>query len=333
MSGGRSSLPGARKWRPSLFLVLGGALALTLGFSLIGLVALRYLGPEIGFRNAAVFLAAVIGAATMVLGLLLVRLLLRPIRALADYAQSVRMRGAAPVQPPGHSGTRELRGLAEAVMDMADTLQTREATIRSYSDHVTHQLKSPASAIAAAAELLGDTAPPDGETLRLIEQIGGAAREIHGHLDALRDMARAREATYFGQTTLADLCAGIRAVHPDLVLPVQGDAVPLGLSADGLSLILAELLGNARANGAGSVSIAAAASGGGAIIRVSDDGRGISAGNAPHVFDPFFTTRRTEGGTGMGLAIVAAILEAHGGRIRLDDADGGAAFRIDLTRG
>ena len=50
-----------RKWRPPLWLVLGGALAATLAFALAGLVALRYLGPEIGFRNAAMGLAVLIG--------------------------------------------------------------------------------------------------------------------------------------------------------------------------------------------------------------------------------------------------------------------------------
>ncbi|MEM8849571.1 MAG: HAMP domain-containing sensor histidine kinase [Pseudomonadota bacterium] len=323
---------GGRKWRPSLAFVLGGALALTLALSLIGLVLLRNLGPEIGFRTAAAPIAATIGIATLVLGLLLVRLLLRPIRALASYAQSVRQPGAGPVPPPAHYGTRELHRMAEAVIDMADTLQTREATIRSYSDHVTHQLKSPASAIAAAAELLGDTSPPGGEARRLVDQIGGAAQEIHRHLDALRDMARAREASYFGETTLDALGLDLRGAAPGLDVRVQGGSVPFPMSADGLLLILSELLGNARVHGADTVALAASVDDEGATIRISDNGMGVSDGNARHIFDPFFTTRRADGGTGMGLAIVAAILEAHGGRIRLGPADIGAVFQIDVGR-
>ena len=75
-----------RKWRPSLWLVLGGALAGTLALSLAGIVTLRYLGPEIGFRHAAVLLAAIIGLLTAVLWLMLLRVLLRPVTALAAYA-------------------------------------------------------------------------------------------------------------------------------------------------------------------------------------------------------------------------------------------------------
>ena len=175
-----------RKWRPSLQFVLGGALAVTLTLSLSGLVALRYLGPEIGFRNAAIFLALTICLLTGVLGALLVRLLLRPIRSLSTYARSVRAAPAAPATPPQHYGTSELQQLAGAVIDMADTLTLREATIRSYSDHVTHQLKSPTAAIAAAAEMLEDGTAPGSEDRRLVDQISGAAREIQEHLDALQ---------------------------------------------------------------------------------------------------------------------------------------------------
>ena len=63
-----------RNWRPSLALVLGGGLAGTLALSFAGLVTLRYLGPVIGFRNAAILLALVITLATGALGWLLVRL-------------------------------------------------------------------------------------------------------------------------------------------------------------------------------------------------------------------------------------------------------------------
>ena len=68
-----------QKWRPSLAFVLGGALCGTLALSFVGLVAFRYLGPMMGFREAAILLAIIIAGATSILGWLLVRLLLRPI--------------------------------------------------------------------------------------------------------------------------------------------------------------------------------------------------------------------------------------------------------------
>ena len=140
-----------RKWRPALWHVLGGALLGTLGLSLVGLVALRLLGPVLGYRWAAVILGGMILLATLVLGLLLNRLLLRPITALAGRAGDLNRDPMARAEPLAHYGTRELRDLGESVLSMAGRLQAREATIRSYTDHVTHEMKTPLSAMRAAA--------------------------------------------------------------------------------------------------------------------------------------------------------------------------------------
>ncbi|MGL4235188.1 histidine kinase dimerization/phospho-acceptor domain-containing protein, partial [Tabrizicola sp.] len=145
-----------RKWRPSLWQVLGGALLGTLGLSFLGLVTLRYLGPVIGFRAGAVIVGGVILLMTLVLGFLLIRLILRPISALADRAAGLRRDPMARPEPLAHYGTKELRDLGESVLDMAGRLQAREATIRSFTDHVTHEMKTPLSAVRAAVEMLED---------------------------------------------------------------------------------------------------------------------------------------------------------------------------------
>ncbi len=317
-----------RKWRPSLTLVLGGALATTLALSLAGLVLLRYLGPEFGFRRSAVFLAIVICLLTAVLALLLVRLLLRPIRAMSGYARHVRSSPSDDATPPARFGTRELHGLGAAVIDMADTLRRRETTIRSYSDHVTHQLKTPASTILAAAELLGDSPGLGAEDRRLVSQIDGAAREIEQQLNALRRMARTREANYRGVTNLGENAAKLRAMRADLSLSFAGDAVPLPISSEGLVLVLEQLVDNAQAHGAEQVTITAEMSEDQAVLRVTDDGAGIPAANLGKIFDAFYTTRRETGGTGMGLAIVAALLGTVGGRIAARPVGDGACFEI-----
>ncbi|HXF95607.1 MAG TPA: ATP-binding protein, partial [Gemmatimonadales bacterium] len=66
-------------------------------------------------------------------------------------------------------------------------------------------------------------------------------------------------------------------------------------------------------------------------LRVADTGPGIPEDIAPHIFTPFFTTKAPGQGTGLGLSITYSIVEAHGGRIAFERADGGgAAFRVDL---
>ena len=312
-----------RKWRPPLWFVLGGALGATLTFALIGLVCLRYLGPEIGFRQAAALLAGGIGLLTLGLLWLLVRLLLRPVQALARFAAETRQGQAA---PPAHFGTRELRDMGESVLSMAAALQNREASIRSFTDHVTHELKTPVTALIAAAELLEDgaLAPQDQA---IVAQIASAARQMQAQLASLRAMAAAREPGHHGQSRLADLLADLRQRHPQLRLEVEGAEIALPLAPSGLLLCLDHLLGNAAAHGATRLALRAEMG----RLLVVDDGPGISPGNRPHVFEPFFTTRRDTGGTGMGLAIVTSLLAAHGARIGLTDPPQGwtgAAFLL-----
>lgn len=320
----------SRRWRPSLAFVLGGALAGTLGLSLAGLVALRYVGPAIGFRSAALLIALAITAATAVLGWLLLRLLLRPIRALETYARA-RERGD-PAPPPGHYGTRETAATAARVIAMAEALGDREATIRAFTDHATHELKTPVAAIRAAVELLEDGGGLSPADARLLGEIDGARAQIEAQLAGLRRAAQAREVRHLGESRLAAVLPGLAAGFPGLSLTASGDTLPLPIAADGLTLVLEHLLRNAEQHGARHVELLAEAGDGGPVLDIGDDGRGISAGNEGRVFEPFFTTRRDEGGTGMGLTVVRNLLAAHRAGIALVSGRP-ARFRISFRSG
>ena len=322
----------SRRWRPSLGFVLGGALTGTLALSLLGLVVFRYLGPEIGFRNAAGLLALLIALATAGLGWLLVRLLLRPIRSLEAFAQAQEA-GPGPVAPPAHFGTSELHATARSVIAMAEVLRDREATIRSYTDHVTHELRAPVATIRAAVELLEDGGALGPEDLRILAKIDGARAQIETQLAALRQAARAREVRYLGRTTLAQLTPELTERHPHLAISVAGADAPLPIGTDGLAIILDQLLRNAAEQGAGRVELSAGRDGRTAWLTVSDNGPGISPGNAAHIFEPFYTTRRNTGGTGMGLTIVRNILAAHRGAVALVPCQAGATFRVSFAPG
>ena len=125
----------------------------------------------------------------------------------------------------------------------------------------------------------------------------------------------------------------LRSAFPGLSIQASGDlAIPIGMSAENLRIVLSHLADNAQRHGA--TRLAVDAEGQGAFIRldIHDDGQGISPNNRARIFDSFFTTRRDSGGTGMGLAIVRAMLEAHGGEISLADSEQGACFRLVLPR-
>ncbi|WP_225027294.1 sensor histidine kinase [Xinfangfangia pollutisoli] len=304
-----------RRWRPSLAFVLGGALTGTLALSFIGLVTLRYLGPVIGFKVTAAGLGLTITAATAGLGWLLLRLLLRPIRALEGYARA--QESGADARRPEHFGTRETAATAVRVIAMAEAARDREATIRAFTDHVTHELKTPVAAIRAASELMQDGGALTPEDARLLAEIDGARAQIEAQLAALRLAAQARELRHLGQSRLADLLPALQADYPALEITATGDTLALPIATEGMAIVLAQMLRNAAEHGAGRVRIEAAQSPEGVSLDISDDGCGISKGNEARVFEPFFTTRRASGGTGMGLAVVRNLLSAHRAGITL----------------
>ena len=313
-----------RKWRPPLLLVLGGSLLAVLVLPVLGVFLVDALAPEISVRRA--LLAVGIGAlsVTLVLGWLLWRLILKPVRALSERAEAVREGAAA--TPLDHYGTPEISELGQVVLDMARVLQAREMAVRSYADHVSHELKTPLSAIRGAAELLEGDDSLSVEARALVKTIATAERRSERLLEAARDIAAAREPLHRGRTTLGEVSGQLLAPRV-LTLRFEGSDVPLPISGQGLAILLNHLVENAEAAGATTLTVVAQAAAN-PRLTVSDDGPGISPGNRDRIFDPFFTTGRESGGTGMGLAIVQTMLLAHGAEIVLAPDSPGATFEI-----
>lgn len=314
------------KWRPPLMLVLGSSLMAILVLPIYGALFADILTPITGRRNAVYIVAAGATVATLVLGWLLWRLILAPVQALARRAELIRGGGAP--KALDHYGTPEIGELAEAVLDMADVLQSREMAVRAYTDHVTHELKTPLTAIRGAAELLqaDESLPPDAQ--RLVRTIAGAEKRAVKLLGAARQIAAARTPEHRGSTRLRECAVGLRARFPALEIIIQNGSKDLPLARSGLEVVLGHLAENAAEAGATRLTLTAGQDSDGLWLLVADNGPGISSGNSAQVFEPFFTTRRDSGGTGMGLAIVQTLILAHGGRIVLEETETGACFRI-----
>lgn len=186
---------------------------------------------------------------------------------------------------------------------MGSTLQDREAGLRAYTNHVTHELKSPLTSLIGATELLEDDMPTE-DRAKLTETIRTSAQKMQVLLDALRRLANARDPLGHGPTRLS---VALNKVDAGLVLDLHRDrAVPI--DPDALHAILTHLGQNAAAHGARQLKVTGTENG----FTVQDDGPGIAEGNRARIFEPFFTTRRATGGTGMGLAIVRTMLGAAG---------------------
>ncbi|MCK0096189.1 ATP-binding protein [Yoonia sp. F2084L] len=301
------------KWRPPLALVLGGTLAAVFFLPIIGIGYFRVAGGVLGWAETAWMIGWMAFVATVVLGALLWRLVLQPVRALTAYAQQ-----EGDADAPAHFGTPEFSQLGQAVLEMTSALRGREAVLRSYADHVTHELKSPLTVIQGAAELLENPDLADADRAKLLAGITENTQRMEALLDSQRALARAQEVMPAGSCQLSKLLAD---VTPTKV--IADGVIPLSRAV--MDIVVTHLVGNALAHGATKVTFDHQ----GDRLLIADDGTGISEGNRARIFDPFFTTRRADGGTGMGLPIVRQMLQAQGASITLLDQPG-AVFAISF---
>jgi signal transduction histidine kinase len=134
-----------------------------------------------------------------------------------------------------------------------------------------------------------------------------------------------------GMTKLSGPIAGLRSAFPSLDIRASGELdTSMRISEENAAIIFSNLADNAVRHASSTLEVQATRQGHVLLVKVADGGEGVSPNNRTQIFDSFFTTRRDSGGTGMGLAIVRAMLDAHGGAIRLVDSDQGTAFELTI---
>ena len=314
------------KWRPTLalivFVVLLTVLALpaavVLGFRSLERSPSQMAPVEIGALGVALVL-------TVVIAVVFSRTITGPINALIKRTEEIGRGGRAAIVAPEQQGTREIATLSQSFLDLAERLVDRTEYVSSFAAHVSHELKSPITSIRGSAELLRDADMSREDRQRFLDHIIADSDRLSALLERLRELARADLDAAPGTTTLAEVLAGLPMVELSGVVDV---AISLGQEA--AKAIFGQLIRNASEHGASVVMVEATTDGETLVVRVADNGSGISPGNRDRVFEPFFTTRRESGGTGMGLQIVRSMLVAHGGSIRLLPTERGAAFELTV---
>jgi two-component system, OmpR family, sensor kinase len=250
-------------------------------------------------------------------------------------------------------GPRETRIVAEAFNQMAgqiddalEELRREERRKTQFVSDVSHELRTPLTAIRGAAETLldGDVDPDDQQ--RFLSTIALEAERLGRLANDLLTLQRIEGATGELPITQVDLrLAADRAaamLEPlledrEVSLTVNGRA-PLVLGdVDRLQQVVTNLVDNASriVGEGGHVRVELNAEGDRAVLSVLDDGPGIPEADLPRLFDRFYradsSRTRTSGGAGLGLAIVRAIVVAHGGRIEAANLpEGGARMTVSL---
>jgi signal transduction histidine kinase len=227
--------------------------------------------------------------------------------------------------------------LSKSFLDMAEELSRRSDYIATFSAHLTHELKSPLTSIKGAAELLLESLQAHTATLTRMEQknfvsnILGDAERLDTMTQRLRELARAENAPQNESSELGSVVNGLKSRFPTRAIAATGCLDrSIGMSAEKALIVLTHLTDNAIRHNAKNIRLEADNDAAAIRMTVSNDGEAISEANRDRIFDAFFTTRRDTGGTGMGLAIVRAIMASHGGSIRLKPTDQGVAFELQF---
>jgi two-component system, OmpR family, sensor kinase len=282
----------------------------------------------------AVVLASLIGYALATAGL-------RPIEAMRRRASDISLRGEQE-RLPLPAAHDEIRRLGETLNAMLDRLRRSFERERRFVADASHELRTPVAVIKTELEgalRSGDFGPGVRDALvaaaeecdrlaQLAEDLLVLARASDGRLPTRAEPLRARPLLEGTRERFAD-----RAAQHDREIHVDAPD-DLSLVADPLRLrqALGNLLDNALRHGGGEITLAGRRVDGGVEVAVRDHGPGFARGLADRAFERF--TRgdesRASDGAGLGLAIVRAIAEAHGGSAAIADAADETSVRIWL---
>ncbi len=292
--------------------------------------------------------ALVGGILSLVFGFLLSRSLTAPLNRLAQAARAIGARDLSYRVP--EEGTEEIREVARAFNEMAEGLERAERLRRNLLADVAHELRTPLTVLQGSLRaILDDVYALDKEEVaRLYEQ----TRTLHRLVDDLHQLAQAEARQLPLNRRPLDL-AGLVQEVTGLFAPLAEDrgvdlqvelaSAPLWVDGDRerLAQVLHNLLNNALRHTppGGRIWVRARPQGDSICLEVADTGEGIPAEDLPYIFERFYRTDRArsrdEGGAGLGLAIVRALVEAHGGRVEAHSPGPGqgATFRVFLPAG
>jgi len=295
---------------------------------------------------------AAVLAALAVLAAWLVRLGLRPLERIEATAERIAAGDDLDQRIPGGDERTEVGRLARTLNAMLDRLQAAfeerrasEARLRRFVADASHELQTPLTSVRGYAELFRRGAARNPEDLDVaMARIEAEATRMGILVDDLLTLARLDQGRELRRERVdlvplvRDLVNDARVVAPDRPVDLEADAAVVVEGDDpALRQVVGNLMANARIHTppATPVTVRVRAVDGRGVVEVADRGPGLAPDDAERVFERFFradpSRARASGGSGLGLSIVAAVAEAHGGSAEVESAPGrGATFRIVL---
>ena len=200
---------------------------------------------------------------------------------------------------------------------------------------VSHDLRSPLTAIVTAGEALRSPALDAGERAELAEVVVSEGSRLSRLIDKLLDLSRLQAGTDRRRVEPISLDEVLHAAADEVEGRFElsvGELPPVRADAAQLERAFANLLENAaRYSGGQPVKVRARALHNRVVVRVVDRGPGIDRAEQQRIFEPFHRGGGDHAGAGLGLAIVRGLIEANGGRVSVESLPGqGASFVVEL---
>ncbi|HWL87686.1 MAG TPA: HAMP domain-containing sensor histidine kinase [Polyangiaceae bacterium] len=290
----------------------------------------RAVSEVYALRSHLLRLSLIILPLAFVLAFYTGRRVVRPIERLREQALA-----KATAENPSATLRLERRDevgvLADAFNVLLVALEKKRADNEAFVADLVHELKNPVAAVRAAADTLGESAVDPERAARLSRVLRDSTNKLDRLVTQFLELARAEAGMPNEERSEVDLAAltqglvnslrddprhaGITFVLKELEA-AHGKAVVRGV-AHRLDALFRELLENAAsfAGEGGRVAAILGVTSAEVVVAIRDTGPGIASEDLPRVFTRFFTTRGRQRGTGLGLSLVKAVAEAHGGRV------------------
>jgi two-component system, OmpR family, sensor kinase len=282
----------------------------------------------------------------LLLALMLSRRALAPIARLTAAARDIGRTRDPSRRVPVPDTDDEVAELARTLDDMLQSLESSRAETaamlsrqRQFVADASHELRTPLTSVLANLELLADVLDGErGEAARSALRSSQRMRRLVGDLlllaraDAKRQLPR--EPTDVGRV-LVEAAAELEPVADGHELTVDADEAVVQGTRDELHRLALNLMENAIRHTPGGTHVNArvAASNGEVLLTVEDDGPGVPAELRERIFERFVRGVGDRGSSsGLGLSIVRAVAESHGGSVTFEDAHPGARFVVRLPR-
>ncbi|HMC55082.1 MAG TPA: ATP-binding protein [Gemmatimonadaceae bacterium] len=239
-----------------------------------------------------------------------------------------------------------------AVLALFDLTSVRklEAVRRDFVANVSHELKTPLTAIRGFAETLGAELADVAQHRQFADTIRANAERMQRLVDDLLDLSRIESGGWRPTPSPVDVATAVSEIVATyqraaeergnrIAVVIDRDATVVRVDPTALRQVLVNLVENAvRYTAKGTITLFSRRDNGGVVVGVRDTGSGIPAEHLPRIFERFYRVdaarSRAAGGTGLGLAIVKHLVEAHGGRVGAESTPGrGTAISVFLPDG